>query len=89
MRKIAEFIDLALLEFRSLKNDDGAPSRETANDDLSLTIPSLTSLPPPSPRNSDEEVELGGLADELEGPDPTPREEESSGVAAWFQKLVR
>jgi hypothetical protein len=75
-QKIADLIDLMLLEFKSLTKDSGAP-------------PGMSIFPDPmdDPGPTSEGIELGGLADELEGPDPTTPEE--TGVAGWFRGLVR
>lgn len=75
-QKIADLIDLMLLEFKSLTKDSNAP-------------PAMSIFPDPmdEPGPMSEGFELGGLADELEGPDPIASED--SGVAGWFRGLVR
>jgi eukaryotic-like serine/threonine-protein kinase len=81
-QKIAEFIDLMLLEFKSLINPDGSG--------ISV-FPGLDAPSPVSDRPSGaglpSELPLGGLADALEGPESIPRDE-SSSVAAWFRGLI-
>ncbi|MFO0757070.1 MAG: serine/threonine-protein kinase [Byssovorax sp.] len=74
-QKIAELIDLMLLEFRSLTKD-------TTSTGLSI-LPEPGSEPPPP---SVDDSPLGGLADELEGPEPSPTDD--SSVAAWFRGLI-
>ncbi|XXY52509.1 serine/threonine-protein kinase [Sorangium sp. So ce269] len=86
-QKIAELIDMMLLEFKSLTKEPTA-----GGSGLSL-LPSLDgaeSLHEPdeggSPPRSD--GPLGGLADELEGPESMHQDESSSSVAAWFRGLI-
>jgi serine/threonine-protein kinase len=74
-QKIAELIDLMLLEFKSLTKD-------TTSTGLSI-IPEPESVPPPA---STSDSPLGGLADELEGPEPEATDD--SSVAAWFRGLI-
>ena len=77
-QKIADLIDLMLLEFKSLTKDGGD------------TAPGLSIFPAPTSdrAHASDATELGGLADALEGPDdPLPTED--SGVAGWFRGLVR
>ncbi|MEO7330383.1 MAG: serine/threonine-protein kinase [Minicystis sp.] len=74
-QKIAELIDLMLLEFKSL-------TKETTSTGLSI-IPEPESSPPPG---SGDDSPLGGLADELEGPEPEATDD--SSVAAWFRGLI-
>jgi serine/threonine protein kinase len=80
-QKIAELIDMMLLEFKSLS--DGSEAG-----------PVSTMQPPDSaewldPGQSDADEPLGGLADELEGPDPEPGAEQTPGVTGWFRGLIR
>ena len=87
-KKIAEMIDLVLLEFRSLTKDEaeaGGANNNTAL--LNEHLGYLRSHPPPAIQDSD--TPLGGLADELEGPDPmsTPAPDDTS-VASWFRGLI-
>ncbi|KYF72343.1 hypothetical protein BE17_37325 [Sorangium cellulosum] len=86
-QKIAELIDMMLLEFKSLTKEPTA-----GGSGLSL-LPSLDgaeSMHEPdeggSPPRSD--GPLGGLADELEGPESMHQDESSSSVAAWFRGLI-
>ncbi|MGK3960247.1 serine/threonine protein kinase [Sorangium sp. So ce118] len=86
-QKIAELIDMMLLEFKSLTKEPTA-----GGSGLSL-LPSLDGaegLHEPdeggSPPRSD--GPLGGLADELEGPESMHQDESSSSVAAWFRGLI-
>ena len=75
-QKIADLIDLMLLEFKSLTKD-GANAAGT----------SIFPEPDDAPiSTSSETMELGGLADELEGPDPIASEE--SSVANWLRGLI-
>jgi eukaryotic-like serine/threonine-protein kinase len=85
-KKIAEMIDLMLLEFRSLTKEEqdrgGTPS-------LFPETLSFRSTPPPNPEGDEIDSPLGGLADELEGPEPTAQPQEDSGsVASWFRGLI-
>ncbi|XXT16356.1 serine/threonine-protein kinase [Sorangium sp. So ce429] len=87
-QKIAELIDMMLLEFKSLTKEPAA-----GGSGLSL-LPSLDGaqslMHAPdeggSPPRSD--GPLGGLADELEGPESMHQDESSSSVAAWFRGLI-
>ncbi|XYH94486.1 serine/threonine protein kinase [Sorangium sp. So ce1128] len=87
-QKIAELIDMMLLEFKSLTKEPTA-----GGSGLSL-LPSLDGaeslMHEPdeggSPPRSD--GPLGGLADELEGPESMHQDESSSSVAAWFRGLI-
>ncbi|WP_438004417.1 serine/threonine-protein kinase [Sorangium sp. So ce321] len=86
-QKIAELIDMMLLEFKSLTKEPTA-----GGSGLSL-LPSLDGAENPhepdeggSPPRSD--GPLGGLADELEGPESMHQDESSSSVAAWFRGLI-
>ncbi|WP_438014762.1 serine/threonine-protein kinase [Sorangium sp. So ce315] len=87
-QKIAELIDMMLLEFKSLTKEPTA-----GGSGLSL-LPTLDGASllhgethePSSPPRSDEP--LGGLADELEGPESLHQDESSSSVAAWFRGLI-
>jgi serine/threonine-protein kinase len=82
-KKIAEMIDLMLLEFRSLTREEQAG----AGPSLFPETLSFRSTPPPDGGDSGEGIsELGGLADELEGPEPVA--EDSSSVASWFRGLI-
>jgi len=87
IKKIAEMIDLVLLEFRSLTKDEGEKPASQSLFPEPLTFHS--SAPPPA-GDGDSDMSLGGLADELEGPDPeaTPAPEESGSVAGWFRGLI-
>ncbi|APR79902.1 Serine/threonine protein kinase PrkC, regulator of stationary phase [Minicystis rosea] len=85
VKKIAEMIDLVLLEFRSLtKEDQEGGGTPNFAEELSFQ-----SSPPPPNDDIDGDAELGSLADELEGPDPVPTaQEDSSSVAGWFRGLI-
>jgi serine/threonine protein kinase len=87
-QKIARLIDMMLLEFKSLTKDETSGEEPAA---ISLSI---------LPRPDDEEeappvsAPLGGLADQLEGPDslhpsPLPPEEEPSKVTDWLRGLLQ
>jgi serine/threonine-protein kinase len=82
-KKIAEMIDLMLLEFRSITKDEA--DRDAPQE---LETLSFNTAPPPA-GDGGADLPLGGLADELEGPDPvsSPIQEESS-VGAWFRGLI-
>ena len=83
-KKIAEMIDLMLLEFRSLTKEE----QERAGPSLFPETLSFRSSPPSEGIEPGESVsELGGLADELEGPEPVAAED-SSSVASWFRGLI-
>jgi serine/threonine-protein kinase len=87
-KKIAEMIDLVLLEFRSLTKEEG----EKAAGNAPSLFPEMnfkSSAPPPR-GDDDTDTPLGGLADELEGPDPVPSapQDDSSSVAGWFRGLI-
>jgi serine/threonine-protein kinase len=81
-QKIAEMIDLMLLEFKSLTNEDpGSPMSEFRPDSISFLPGEL--------HNAEDGMPLGGLADELEGPDPLmPSEPQPKPVTAWFRGLL-
>ncbi|CAN96129.1 Protein kinase [Sorangium cellulosum So ce56] len=88
-QKIAELIDMMLLEFKSLTKEPTA-----GGSGLSL-LPTLEGAailthgdehPSSPPPRSD--GPLGGLADELEGPDSLHQDESSSSVTAWFRGLI-
>ncbi len=86
VKKIAEMIDLMLLEFRSLTKEE--PEKAAGTSLFSETLSFKSSAPPPLDAG-DTDTPLGGLADELEGPDPEPAQpEESSSVAGWFRGLI-
>jgi eukaryotic-like serine/threonine-protein kinase len=73
-QKIADLIDLMLLEFKSLTKEGTSAGT------------SIFPEPDDAPISVSETMELGGLADELEGPDPVASEE--SSVASWFRGLI-
>jgi serine/threonine-protein kinase len=85
VKKIAEMIDLVLLEFRSLTKED-EQLEKAASPSLFPETLSFRTSPPPAQDEESTDTPLGGLADELEGPDPTAQEE--SSVAAWFRGLI-
>jgi eukaryotic-like serine/threonine-protein kinase len=85
-KKIADMIDLMLLEFRSLTKEEGdKPAGQSLFPESTLSF--RTSPPPAGDEAGDSDLTLGGLADELEGPEPTPQED-SSSVASWFRGLI-
>jgi serine/threonine-protein kinase len=84
-KKIAEMIDLVLLEFRSLTKDEQQQRQQSS---IFPELMGYKTSPPPAEPESSDFGELGGLADELEGPDPTPQPEESGSVASWFRGLI-
>jgi serine/threonine-protein kinase len=84
VKKIAEMIDLVLLEFRSLTKDEA--EKPTGGSLFPDTL-AFRSTPPPPGEEGAADTPLGGLADELEGPDPEPTAEDSS-VAGWFRGLI-
>ncbi|WP_437827698.1 serine/threonine protein kinase [Sorangium sp. So ce1153] len=87
-QKIAELIDMMLLEFKSLTKEPTA-----GGSGLSL-LPSLdgaesmTHEPDEGGAPPRSDGPLGGLADELEGPESMHQDESSSSVAAWFRGLI-
>ncbi len=84
-KKIAEMIDLMLLEFRSLTKEE--QDKRAAPSLFPETLSFRTSPPPRRRGRAATTSPLGGLADELEGPEPTPQED-SSSVASWFRGLI-
>jgi serine/threonine-protein kinase len=88
MAKIAELIDLTLLEFKSLaKEESGQEAQEPGAISLNL---SFVSDAPPKPRGPTlESGPLGGLADELEGPDSLDEENDTSRVTGWFSRWLQ
>ena len=84
-QKIADLIDMMLLEFKSLSSDDEAPisayqpeSGGSAFEESSLSV----------------DEPLPSLADELEGPDPEPMlepepEPEAQPKTGWFRSLIQ
>ncbi|WP_437775694.1 serine/threonine protein kinase [Sorangium sp. So ce1097] len=87
-QKIAELIDMMLLEFKSLTKE---PTAGGSGLNLLPTLDGASLLhgeehEPSSPPRSD--GPLGGLADELEGPESLHQDESSSSVAAWFRGLI-
>jgi serine/threonine protein kinase len=81
-KKIAEMIDLMLLEFRSLsKEEQDKGASPSLFPDLSFR-----STPPPAGEEGAGELTLGGLADELEGPEPVVQEQ--STVGSWLRGLI-
>jgi serine/threonine-protein kinase len=88
-KKIADMIDLVLLEFRSLTKEEQEKEKSTSPSLFPETLSFRTNPPPMGDGDTDTDTPLGGLADELEGPDPVPSApEESSTVAAWFRGLI-
>lgn len=88
-QKIAELIDMMLLEFKSLAKDPVSSSSGTGS--IFPGLDGMTSLMHGSLREGDRspsETPLGGLADALEGPETGPEDESSSSVAAWFRGLI-
>jgi serine/threonine-protein kinase len=84
-QKIAELIDLVLLEFRSLTKDE--PAADAVPSLFPESIIRRSSFPPAREPGSQE---LGDLADELEGPDPLGSPEgDPSSVASWFRGFMR
>jgi serine/threonine-protein kinase len=83
-KKIAEMIDLMLLEFRSLTKEE-EQQHEKAGPSLFPDM-NFRSTPPPEGDAGESDSPLGGLADELEGPDPVATED--SSVASWFRGLI-
>ncbi|WP_437671059.1 serine/threonine protein kinase [Sorangium sp. So ce131] len=88
-QKIAELIDMMLLEFKSLTKEPTAGGGSGLS--LLPSIDSATSLlhgPEDEGSRPRSEAPLGGLADELEGPESMHQDESSSSVAAWFRGLI-
>ena len=80
-QKIADLIDMMLLEFKSLSDgDDDAPLSAMRESDEWIEDDGESASGP-----------LGSLADELEGPDPEPAAPtpEAPGVTGWFKGLIR
>jgi serine/threonine protein kinase len=89
-KKIAEMIDLMLLEFRSLKDESEPPPMSSIHPEPLWSGEFNTPSAEP----------LGGLADELEGPDPLAAPEpepelepdppaNTPGVMGWFRGLIK
>lgn len=88
IKKIADMIDLMLLEFRSLAKEEGDKGGAAQNW-LADSFSFRSSTSPPPAGDTDSDMSLGGLADELEGPDPVPAApQEESSVAGWFRGLI-
>jgi serine/threonine-protein kinase len=79
LQKIADLIDMTLLEFKSLgKEQAAAHGGSIAPEAMIFSSPS-----------SVDDLPLSGLADALEGPDPTsPADDDSSAVATWLRGLI-
>jgi serine/threonine-protein kinase len=86
-QKIAQLIDLALLEFKSLTKEEEKSGEEPAA--ISFPMLSKRSNRAPPPESGGEP--LLGLADQLEGPDlPEQQErEENSVVTGWLRGLFQ
>jgi len=87
-KKIADMIDLMLLEFKSLTREE-QPVQSMGQFDFA-DFSTAAEASRPSYLGEDDGL-LGGLADELEGPDPlSPQQDDSSGsVASWFRGLIK
>jgi len=87
-KKIADMIDLMLLEFRSLTKEE--PDKPAGHSLFPESTLSFRTGPPPADGDAGtSDFSLGGLADELEGPEPTAApQEDSSSVASWFRGLI-
>ncbi len=87
-KKIADMIDMMLLEFKSLTREE-----QPAHSMGGLSLLSDFGAPEenrPSYLGEEDDGMLGGLADELEGPDPTnPQQEDSGSVTSWFRGWIR
>ena len=87
-QKIAELIDLTLLEFKSLaKDDEDSDVSEAGAISLSLNFlgESQVKARPAIP----ETMELGGLADELEGPESMSDSADEQRSTGWFSRWLR
>jgi serine/threonine-protein kinase len=83
--RIAELIDMVLLEFKSLTKEESGAEPDGAAISLSGFPNKGTTQAPPS-------MDIGGLADQLEGPDSLHQregEEDAPGVAGWFRGLLQ
>ncbi|WP_169796495.1 serine/threonine protein kinase [Chondromyces crocatus] len=87
-QKIAEMIDLTLLEFKSLaKEESDGEGIDPGVISLNLSVfgePHGSQSP-----SIDEPLELGGLADELEGPESMPDNTDASRSTGWFSRWLR
>ncbi len=89
MAKIEEMINLTLFEFRSLAKEESGEDQPQDPDAMSLNLgyvnePKLKTGAPPG-----EDSPLGGLADELEGPESMPDDTENSRVTGWFSRWLQ
>ncbi|EYF03000.1 serine/threonine protein kinase [Chondromyces apiculatus DSM 436] len=87
-QKIAELIDLTLLEFKSLAKEES----DGEGIDPGAVSLNLSFLGEPQGRarpGETETIELGGLADELEGPESMADNTDASRNTGWFSRWLR
>ncbi len=85
---IGEMLDLMLLEFKSLTQQDAPTSLPH---DL-FRMPggnSGSTAPPPGDSLLDTDDTFAGLSDELEGPDPAADAEKDKAPTGWFRALMK
>lgn len=85
---IGEMLDLMLLEFKSLTQQDAPTS--LPHDLFRLSGANSTStMPPPGDGLLDADDTFAGLSDELEGPDPAADAEKDKAPTGWFRALMK
>lgn len=85
---IGEMLDLMLLEFKSLTQQDAPTS--LPHDLFRLSgANSASSAPPALDSSLDTDDTFAGLSDELEGPDPTADAEKDKAPTGWFRALMK
>jgi len=84
---IGEMLDLMLLEFKSLTQQDAPTS--LPHDLFRLSGANSASSAPPAGDLLDTDDTFAGLSDELEGPDPTADAEKDKAPTGWFRALMK
>ena len=85
---IGEMLDLMLLEFKSLTQQEAPTSLQP--DLFRLSGANSASTAPPAGGSSlDTDDTFAGLSDELEGPDPTAEVEQEKAATGWFRALMK
>lgn len=85
---IGEMLDLMLLEFKSLTQQDAPTS--LPHDLFRLSgANSASTVPPAGDSLLDTDDTFAGLSDELEGPDPAAASEKDKAPTGWFRALMK